>query len=57
MPNKHVEELYEEEEEEEEGARNEGVREKIQRTMRLCSHDDDDDDDDDDDGVTRGRGF
>ena len=57
MPNKHVEELYEEEEEEEEGARNEGVREKIQRTMRLCSHDDDDDEYDEREGILIGVFF
>ena len=54
MSNKHVEELYKEEEE---CARNEDVREKIQRTMRLCSHDDDDDEYDEREGILIGGLF
>tara|TARA_B100000519_G_scaffold19782_1_gene14221 strand:+ start:170 stop:535 length:366 start_codon:yes stop_codon:yes gene_type:complete len=53
--------LYKEEEEEEEEEKNvhetKNVREKIQRTMRLCSHDDDDDEYDEREGILIGAFF
>ena len=50
--------LYKKKEEEEKNVHEtKNVREKIQRTMRLCSHDDDDDEYDEREGILIGAFF